>query len=965
MSKTLPTLGRSAAAVTAVAAVAMSGAAGSASAASAPPSKGVAITAPSVTHIFTGRSVPVAVRAGAGVTGIEAFVGNTNVSNRFSRHGETWRAELPAHLIGQGAHRLLVQSLTTHGRGGTAAETFTVGHTARGLLTGVHTRNIDNRAVTITARSRTATKANLTVNGKPVADISNPGYDATHSWQLTKLDGLRTGVNHVTVSVQERNGAVATKTWSFTHKLGSGRLGADDAPALGAQGLFLGTDLESVDGGHNYNTIYIAGKPYTSTVSNGTMIMVQLDAATLAPVDSSVDGTEITPKDGTITVAVWQDHDVSFAGQATGSRIWIGTREVADNESMTDCAVGNCTTNLHGWLEPASGVNPATWTDSDMVDVETRSAGDSDTTNTMKVGGKSYPVTLPSGATGGFELLTLNNQGQPVSDPSVYGFGPSLNQSYAENELTTALTNAINDGHVTVMLQGFGVLPHLDPTGALAKAMTTLGANADVFSRFGNSALPPTNYTYALISGRFTTQSGDVKYLAQEASSERSGQGQLQSQLVRDQTQNDYVPETTTSADPSQFNDNARLMQLVYQAPSSWNDWVPDGSGGLRAPTTAEQAAFNDIQAEMVSNNWVSTTNELCPSAPDPVRAALCNADETKLSSIAGEVETQLSYDANKGAAGGYTAADFKTVQNAIADEFNNAATIRGAINEYRTIFGTASVNGIVNAGTIGHNILKNLPTVNAGRDYDPLAALSALTSMASLLPEVGPAMTFMSGAFSLMGVFQSDTGTGDQIANNVQVTQATAAANLQSQFQNASDELSVFGDYMASDPVKLMQGAALLGGDYALSGKTETDMEYASENAANQYLWGTLMAPAYTVWTGPASLGNPPQCENSEWPGAKVSSPFSNSDDNAFWPGVGTVSWIGLITNPTNFGSYAKFGLPAATADQLAGQVNPKVAPTSTSNVGAVEPYFENTYLTKTNIPIWNKTSQYGCHLN
>lgn len=935
-------------------------------------STGVVITAPSAIGVVTGKSVRVSLRTGTAVTGIKAYIGTTNISGMLRRHGQSWSGDVPVARVGNGTQKLIVRALTKHGDGGTDSVTFVVGHTVRGLLTNVQTHNVDSSAVTINARTARATTATLTLNGVPVADINDPGSSSTHSWRLTKISGLRSGVNRASLVVQDQHGGLATKSWTFKHTLGSGRLGADEAPALGAQGLYVSTDLQSVDGGNNYNTMSVADTAYTSTLSIGSAIIVQLDAATLAPVASSLDGTGVAPKAGTVTIAVWKDHDVSFAGTPNGSRMWIGTREVADNESHYDCnPYGNCNTNLHGWLEPAAGVNPATWTDSDMLTVQTRRADDGATSNTMTIGGTSYPVSLSSGATGGFELLTLNNIGQPTDPATAYSFvGDPSADAATVSSLATALTKAIDDGHVTVMLQGFGKLPQLAGTGPLAQAITTLGGNADVLSHMG-TASGPSDQEYALIGARYTdpNKAAALPYgwLGQEASKERSGDGTLASLLVRDQTQNDYVPMTTTAAGDGQIEGDNDLMKVVYQTPSSWKAWIPDGSGGLRTPTAAEQAAFNDIQGALVDPSGSLIPSDpakfLCPAAPDPIRGALCNTNTSVLLSDALNV-SGLSFNAGQGSAGGYTAADFATVQSAVKTEFENASIIYTTIEDYQNIFGNATESAIVQTGTIGDDILKNLPTSGATIDTDVANVLTMMTNVVTAFGPAAPEIRYFSSGLKLMGMFQADSGPGVQVGGTERVTQDTAAATLATNLNDASTQFAVYGDFLASDPMKLMQGAHLLGTEYSLSGNHEGDVERATAYGVNQYLWGTLMAPVYTVWTGPSSLGNPLSCLNTEWPGSGWADPFSNSDQNAFWAGVGTVSWIGAITDPNNFGSYSKkgvaqkYGLPAATADQLSQAINPKIPPTSSTNVGVVEPYFENTYLTKTNLPIWDQYS-------
>jgi hypothetical protein len=956
---------RCSAAVAATMALAGALGAGTASAAPKPASAGIKITAPAPASAVTAGTVAIRLQAGAQVTGIDAFIGTRDISSRFRRQGSTWTAKLPRRLVGTGPHRLLVQAMTKHGGGGTASETFVVGRPDARLLSSVHAGSLHSAEVRIAARTRAATVATFTINGHPVADIDESGFAAQHRWQLTARDGLREGVNHYSVAVQDRHGDVASKRGTFRHT--PTLLGASNAPAIGEQGLYLSTDL-AADG----NTISVDGTPYTSQLPSGSAkIFVQLDEKTLAPVASSLNGNELQPQAGDITIAVWENTTVSFSSGANGSRIWIGTTQVADSDSVNGCGTsGNCNTQLHGWLLPASGTAPATWSDSNALNVQTRGANEATNTNTMDVGGKAYTVSLPSGATGGFELLTLDNAGDQVRDPSVYSFtGDASSDTAAENQLAHDLQSAAGL-HVTIMLQGFGSLPAIDATGSLAQAITAIGGNADVISRFGAKQSPDASGgEYALITGRYTTTTKTGwEWYAQEASSERTGHGTLSALLVRDQTQNDYVPMTSDASAPGPLGAGSdELLPLIYQAPSSWTDWVPNGNGGLRAASTAEQAAFTDITAEMESNGWVSASNELCPNAPDPVRGALCNANATQLSGIASEVETVLQFDPSKGSAGGYTQADFKTVQNAISQEFSNAATIRGAIDDYQAVFGTTEINGAVNTATISQAIQKELRKSSSTTTTTMMTFLSAMTDMLSVvefpeldfpeLTDFGDYMTFASGAFSYMGMFQPDTGPGNQLADDVQVTQATAAANLQNTLQTASDQLSVYGDYLAADPVKLMQGAALMGGTYALSGQTQVDSERAAEYAANQYLWGTLLAPAYNVWTGPATLGTNPTCFYGGTPPTNGEDPFNNTDASDEWSSVKgttlTTWWIGQSVGANNIGQNDNIGLPTKTADQLTGTIDSSAPPSAASNVGAVQPYFDQSYLKQVALPV------------
>jgi hypothetical protein len=981
MTRSSQFLGRAAAVA---GAVALAGACGAGAASAAPSSTGVAILAPSPAVAIIGAKVPVRLRTGARVTGVEAFIGTRDISTRFHRRGRTWTAMVPARVIGTGRRRLLVQARAKHG-GGTDAETFTVARKDPHLLRGVKIHDAA-KAVRVTAPTRGATTAVLTLNGHQVADIENPGATAHHTWELTPRDGLHAGRNRIIVTVLDRHGHAQTKSQTFARRAA---LGATAGPALAEQGLYVGTDLE-VTGG-NANTMYIAGTPYTSTLPAGKAeVMVQLDEKTLAPVATSLNGTTLQAQPGVITVATWENTSVPFSVAPNGSRIWIGTTEVADSESRNGSGDGgNSNTNLHGWLLPGSGVDPATWTDSDMINVQTRGAGEATNTNTMQIGGTSYTVNLPSGATGGFEALLLDNQGAPTAGPSVFALtGNAADDLASENQLAQYLQNAAGQ-NVTVMLQGFGELQQIDPTGSLAQAIAAVGGNADVIDRFGpifnrvgpNHSPDSSGGDYALVSGRYTTPTG-WDWHAQEASSERTGDGTLSALLVRDQTQNDYVPMTAaaTTAGPLGSPEDA-LLPVIYQAPASWANWMPNGNGGLRAPTTAEQNAWNDIKSEIETNKWTastpstpSTPPELCPNAPDPVRGALCNTDQTKLSNIGSEIEEDLTFDPAKGTAGGYTATDFKNVQNAISQEFINASDIRSSIDDYQTIFGTSGVSGFVDADGISKAIQNNLRKSSDSTASNILSLLGAMAGMASGLDfgedlDLAANLTFASGAFSTMGAFASDSGASNALADNVQVTQSTVAPNLVHAMQAASGQLAYYGDYLASDPVKLLDGAALLDGTYAMSGGGDTKTQNAFEDATNQYLWGKLLAAAYNVWTGPDTLGSNPTCFYGE-PPTNEQDPFSNASPNATWPSVSkttlTTWWIGQSVGADNLGISPGIALPAATADQLTGAIDPNAEPSQTTNVGAVQPYFDETYLGFDAVPLNpNPTNPYhneGC---
>src|SRR5262249_468944 len=155
--------------------------------------------------------------------------------------------------------------------------------------------------------------------------------------------------------------------------------------------MYVDTTLRAVS---NSIAMSIQGQPYfaNSVGNTGMEDFVQLDETTLAVTASGLrSDADLQPKPGTITIGTWGNVDVGL-GYSRGSVVWIGTTQVALNGDNLpyDGNVGNPTTNLHGWIKPASvaGTDDATWVDSDMLQVKTRLPSDNDKSNTMVINGQ-------------------------------------------------------------------------------------------------------------------------------------------------------------------------------------------------------------------------------------------------------------------------------------------------------------------------------------------------------------------------------------------------------------------------------------------------------------------------------------------------------------------------------------------------------------------------------------------------
>ena len=745
----------------------------------------------------------------------------------------------------------------------------------------------------------------------------------------------------------------------------------DVAPALGAQGLYVSTDLVPSTNDESYNTMFIDGKPYTSTTQPGTTdVFVQFDETTLTPLRSGTDAT-ITPAAGTVTVGVWNDTYVSDSSNPHGSAVWIGTAQVADNETpFPQPSEGNPASNLHGWVQPAPSRHQASWVGSDMLQVQTRAQGSTTTSNVMSVNGSTYTNSLPAGGQGGYQMLLLDNTGTPL-----HGAGTlySTDGSEGSNDamaaaLATDLGNAVDAGMLTVVLQGFGWLPAIPDGSALSNALVSAGARADVINRLNDTT--DTSGAYALISGLHTGDGANTQ--TRETSVERRGSGSLSALLVRaaTDTYDDYIPFNSDNGPVDDAASNRyRLMPMLYAAPTTWDNWVRvHQTGPLRAPSAGETAALKYIvdYATNPDQNWVDLSAP-CPAAPDKIRGYYCTTSSSNLDTLQ-EEEGRMTYDAADGAANGYSATDFKTAQNSLMWEALDAKGVRAAISDYQSMFIGASTSGTVDAAQIAGQITLT-HTAGMSNSVSMLNVMSAVTGMASVIPDLGPAMTFTSGTLSLASDLLPNSSTQPDIFTSIEISADNAASELTAEYTSASVAMSRYGDYIVEDPAKLLALGELFKGPLDMGTDQKTHYQEAGVYAAKQFLWGTILAGSYAEWSAPGSarFSWNPKCsrDTGSW-----LHPFENMDDSGRWIGTKpgdsapTTWWIAANDphSPLDAMINNDSGLPPAKTDNLFAPIDPNGDPTQAA-IGAVMPYFALDYLPFQTVPEWNTgTDTNGC---
>ena len=806
------------------------------------------------------------------------------------------------------------------------------------------------------------------------------------------------GIYQVALSVTQRPGKASKATSGAT---GRDLMTLDAVPALGPQGLYVDTGLYGQQSMFTppYNSLWVEGQPYTDSTNGVPDTWVQLDASTLAVIASG-NHRAITPRAGTITIGQWQgvslgdiSWDPTVAGAQDGSQVWLGTTLIASNSTPKAPAsgTGNPTTALRGWLTPAASDSASnySWFGSDLKRIQTRSAGDTATTNTIQIDDQSFPQSLPDGATGGYQLVVLDNNGEEIIDELFSLYGDPARDEQTENSLASTISSYPHAA--SIVLQAFGIVPSLPADGQLANVIQSIGGRADVVDRFTGTP-NSTGGVYALIAGTSPggANSWSPGWRAIESSYERTGtSGALSALLARDSTGDAYVPYSGYSSGLTASNaTDYAFLPLAYAPPSSWADWVRplgNANGQLSAPTTAESAAYSDMLTEITNNGWLPSTMA-CPNAPDALRGFYCTTDASKLINLKSQIANQLPFDAGV-ANGRYQQGDWNIVQQSIEDELSDVITIRSSIATYQQLFGTSTVDGSVNVSTIGDAVKQQIKTATTAPTNARLFnILSGLTDIASVIPEIGPPMTFISGVFTVASSSQPDTSAETYLGTE-QVTQDTAATALLNAMQNVDTQLNGFGDDVVADPVKLEQANAYFLNNTPDTTSANSTFVLAAEYATQQWLWGTLLAPEYTAWSVPTLLQANPACNvffkgkgwwtGQPWGGV---SPTTNTWASSSGEGSAntTADWIiGLDSGAANNTGFARWnqnggGLTPAVTNAIFGPVDPTSGPTATTGAGAIMPYFALNYLPIKAIPVMPESDWHfgtsggnGCYPN
>lgn len=737
-----------------------------------------------------------------------------------------------------------------------------------------------------------------------------------------------------------------------------------------AQGLYIDTVPQGLDWSDPNNppqpTFTIGGTPYT-IYNDGFgpfQISIQLDATTFAPLD--VEDEILTPTAGVITINQWY----GVGSPTSASQVYSGTTLVSSNGTNQYPPQSPGNVGVKGWMAADTGTSPTMWTSSDMFAFKTRATTDGATTNTMEVNGQQYASSLPAGAATGFQLLVLDSSGAPLSGmPAVYAFTGNATDDTAQITALTAALQAADTADQTVLLQSIGAIKNPDAGTAaawqgLAAQVQALGGNQDVVNMLDGS-VDGTGGGYALVAANGGR--------AAEASMERTKIGGTLSGLLTRNASGVLEPDLSDPAAPDPLGSTRYAFQpMVYGAPASWANWVrTKGSTTLSAPTTAQTAALSNIVSQAQAGGWVASSGG-CPGAPDQFRAAYCNTVADQLETLQNHLLRDITFDSQDAQQNDYTQADFTTVQSTLNDELDDAINIRSGVAAYQGLFDSSLFTSTSQLGKINTAIAATINRPDGSTTSQYLSMTSDILWVVGIEPESGDILNALGGTLSLLADSNPGTSPAQDILADEQITQANDLSDLATAFQDATQTLNVIGDYAVSDPAKLQQlSQAMSVGQFSLNSGNAAEVANGLAFAVQKYLWGTMLSTGYVWYSGEADFTPSPYCQEN--PGEWVR-PFANVAPSGYWgpPGHlgGDQLWFGLYdaSAPDPIGPVFanNAGLPGSITDNLFAPVNSKVPPTGNGGaVGAVMPYFAQTYFQKKTLPALGalKDSYNGCN--
>jgi hypothetical protein len=479
-----------------------------------------------------------------------------------------------------------------------------------------------------------------------------------------------------------------------------------------------------------------------------------------------------------------------------------------------------------GWLQPGIPLDgaPALYAlvSPDRVPFDTQASELAVNANTITVGGQSYTVHLPAGATAGFEVLVTNPALQPLfGSPAAFGTnGPEGEKE--ELAMANLIYQATQGGDATVFVQSIGSpVPVSANAAGIANNLETLGANRWVYLSLGGEG----GYSFV---GTTDAEALGLEPTSAEASSLWSrraggngaeGEGALRGELRRTRT-SAYAPQLAGSLGAP----NYELDQVTYQPGVPW----PQTQNGGRIAAT----------------QWLAEALELTPGPgscyqpPQPdFRSSYCDDSISPLA-LQRELE-KISYPAAKVAE--FSDAEFEEVRTQLGRELGYVANVRALTAALKEPLGEQ--NPAVEANKVASEIIDAIPAPRASATSGDLGLASSILYAASDVPEVGEALGPIAAILDIASQLTQENGQPSPDWT-VETSAGEIGGKVQQRLRLMTGSLEATEDILVSDWGKLSTAATAAKSKWGISSAGIAEEASTIELGISQWMW-TALAPA------------------------------------------------------------------------------------------------------------------------
>jgi hypothetical protein len=492
------------------------------------------------------------------------------------------------------------------------------------------------------------------------------------------------------------------------------------------------------------------------------------------------------------------------------------------------------TGEMGGWLQKGIPIDGGealyTFVSPERVPFET-STSHSATSNTMTVGGRSFPVTLPSGTTAGFEVLVTNAELRPIDGtPTAFGTDAPVAGTAAGGEegMAKLIGEAATQPGSTVFVQSIG-----DPTPSTADAvktateLQTLGASPWVF--LSQDGAGP----WAFVGNTEAGSTEDLKGTTAEASAQWSRQaggphaagGGTLDGLLRRNDLGALAPQVADSVGTPNFE----LEQVTYQEATPW----PGNAGELAATRWFAETLKVGTGAESGGDCWTPS-----PSQPE-FQAVYCNQNEN-LVALRSEVSKQAYQSGH-----GFGPVEFEGAKRELETQILDVETVRGLFKELREPLGAQ--DPAVDSNKIAGKIIEATPAPKKSAVSGNLGLAGSIFDAAAYVPAVGEVLGPIGSILDMASQLTQEEGLASPDWK-VQTSADAIGGVVEERLRKMTGELGETEEIIDSDWGKLSATAADAGSRWGVDQRELAAANSTVELGISQWMWAAIAPAAFQL---------------------------------------------------------------------------------------------------------------------